>query len=116
MTDAGELGRFLAGTCPECGTPGPQRHLSAVGGCQACAGADPRPVAVPLRNRDAGVVLYDLVLPGMFAPHVDTGWREWRAAGGNLVTEEGRRVPWPTRSGCYRIRAGMVHIQPGCRC
>ena len=43
MTD---LETFLAETCPECGTPGPYRHLSAVGGCATCCRDDPRPVLI----------------------------------------------------------------------
>jgi hypothetical protein len=38
------LSRFLAETCPECGTPGPVRHLSVVAGCETCTANDPRPV------------------------------------------------------------------------
>lgn len=41
-----KLTRFLAEECPECGTPGPLRHLSVVGGCRTCADNDPRPVFV----------------------------------------------------------------------
>lgn len=41
-----DLKEFLAEVCPECGTPGPQRHLSAVGGCQTCCRDDPRPVHI----------------------------------------------------------------------
>lgn len=46
------LEAFLAATCAECGTQGPWRHLSAVGGCQRCCAEDPRPVHVfPVRSR-----------------------------------------------------------------
>lgn len=49
------LAAFLAGDCPECGTPGPVRHLSAVGGCGTCAAGDPRPVLTPVRRRHDAV-------------------------------------------------------------
>lgn len=49
-TDHARLSRFLSEDCPECGTPGYQRHLSAVGGCATCAAEDPRPVYIPVRN------------------------------------------------------------------
>ena len=55
MSEAGDnLTRFLAEDCAECGTPGHQRHLSAVGGCETCAAADPRPVYVPVRTIPRG--------------------------------------------------------------
>lgn len=65
LADLVTLEMHLAEVCPECGTPGPQRHLSAVGGCGTCMASDPRPVAVPLRNPHAGVLIYDMVLPGL---------------------------------------------------
>ena len=45
-TDHARLSRFLSGDCPECGTPGYHRHLSAVGGCGTCMADDPRPVHI----------------------------------------------------------------------
>jgi hypothetical protein len=96
-----DLEAFLAEECPECGTPGPRRHLSAVGGCGTCADNDPRPVFTPLRNKDAGVAVYDMVLP------------KWPDA-----------PPWapfrdriPRGSKCYQTPSGQqVHVQPECRC
>jgi hypothetical protein len=110
-TDA--LARFPSEDCGECGTPGPQRHLSAVGGCETCAAADPRPVNVPVR----GVLPYDLPLPSP-GPGRGTEWWAWRSAGGNLVAEAGRKVPWPPIAPkCYRLASGaMVHVKPDCRC
>jgi|SRR5580700_4485918 hypothetical protein len=97
----GELALFLQETCPDCGTPGPLRHFSAVSGCAACAAADPRPVNVPLRNRDAGIVMYDAVLPKW--PQGET-WKPFRD-----------RIPRASK--CYRVASGaMVHVKPDCRC
>jgi len=42
--------RFLSEDCTECGTPGFQRHLSAVGGCATCMAGAPWPVYIPVRN------------------------------------------------------------------
>jgi ribosomal protein L37AE/L43A len=53
-SDEDRLERYLAETCPECRTPGPQRHLSAVGGCRTCAENDPRPVYTPQRLEPTG--------------------------------------------------------------
>jgi hypothetical protein len=98
----GAMALFLAETCPECGTPGPQRHLSMVGGCATCAADDPRPLNVPLRNRDAGVLVYDMVLPERPGPA--EYWTPFRDR-------------MPRASGCYRLASGsMVHVKPGCRC
>lgn len=100
----GALALFLAETCPECGTPGPRRHLSAVGGCATCAADDPRPVNVPLRNRDAGILVYDMVLPP-----------PWPEPGAEYWTPFRDRIPRATK--CYRLAGGsMVHVRPGCRC
>jgi hypothetical protein len=49
-----ELAQFLAETCPECETPGPQRHLSTVGGCRTCVRDNPVPVHVPQRLKPNG--------------------------------------------------------------
>lgn len=95
-----ELGQFLGEICPECQAPGYQRHLSAVGGCRTCADNDSRPVRIPMRNEHAGVVTYDMVLP------------KWPQ--GELWTPFRNRIPRATS--CYRISAGMVHVQPSCRC
>lgn len=46
---ATQLERFLAEECPECGTPGPQRHLSVVNGCRMCMEGNPWPVHTPQR-------------------------------------------------------------------
>ena len=43
------LDRYLAEECPECGTPGPQRHLSVVGGCRTGMENNPWPVFTPQR-------------------------------------------------------------------
>jgi len=99
-----DLTRFLAETCPECGTPGFQRHLSAVGGCETCAENDPRPVYVPLRNKDAGVIMYDAQPPD----------DPWGGGGPPVWTPFRDRMPRASR--CYRIGAGMVHVKPDCRC
>jgi hypothetical protein len=48
------LGRFLSGDCPECGTPGMQRHLSVVNGCPACIRDNPYPVHVLRRAEPHG--------------------------------------------------------------
>jgi hypothetical protein len=101
-----DLAAFLAGTCPECETPGPQRHLSAVGGCATCIRDDPRPVAVPVRKLiglpDSAVLTYDMVLPKW--PYDAVPWTPYR-----------NRLP--RAPGCYRLASGsMVHIKPGCRC
>ena len=108
------LSRFLSEDCGDCGTPGCQRHLSAVGGCATCAAADPRPVNVPVR----GVYTYDGPLG--FPP--DT----WVVYGG-VPFPEAVTPPWtPFRnvfprwhSGkvCYPLPSGnMVHVKPDCRC
>jgi len=108
------LSRFLSEDCGDCGTPGYQRHLSAVGGCATCAAADPRPVNVPVR----GVYTYDGPLG--FPP--DT----WVVYGG-VPFPEAVTPPWtPFRnvfprwhSGkvCYPLPSGnMVHVKPDCRC
>ena len=101
-SDHAALSRFLSEDCGECGTPGYQRHLSAVGGCTACAAEDPRPVYVPLRNAHAGVLVYDMVLPKWPGPPSD-----WRAPFRDRI---------PRAAKCYRIGAGMVHVKPDCRC
>jgi hypothetical protein len=46
---ADRLERFLASECPECGIPGPQRHLSVVAGCRTCIEDNPWPVHTPQR-------------------------------------------------------------------
>ena len=95
------LGRFLAEDCGECGTPGYQRHLSAVGGCATCAAEDPRPVHVPVRNARPGVLTYDAVLP------------KWPQ--GELWTPFRDRIPRAAK--CYSLPSGaMVHVRPECRC
>jgi hypothetical protein len=99
--DLDGLARFLAEECPECGTPGSQRHLAVVSGCQACAEADPRPVSVPLRNEHAGVLVYDMTLPKWSPP--DFYWTPFR----NIF-----RSPK-----CYQLASGArVHVKPDCRC
>jgi hypothetical protein len=56
---ADALERFLAEDCPACGTPGPVRHLSAVGGCKTCADSDPRPVFIyPVRSSQLSAPCY----------------------------------------------------------
>lgn len=99
-TEAAEaLRRFLSEDCTECGTPGYQRHLSAVNGCATCAAADPRPVNVPLRN--TGIAVFDAVLP------------KWPR--GELWTPFRDRLPRATS--CYQTASGaMVHVKPECRC
>lgn len=100
-TDHARLGRFLSEDCAECGTPGYQRHLSAVGGCGMCAAEDPRPVHVPLRNAHAGVLTYDMVLPKW--PRGET-WTPFRDR-------------LPRASKCYALASGAtVHVKPDCRC
>jgi hypothetical protein len=60
------------------------------------------PVAVPLRNRDAGILVYDMVLPKW--PEPAEYWTPFR-----------NRIPRATK--CYRLAGGsMVHVKPGCRC
>lgn len=101
---AGDLTEFLGEDCPECGTPGPQRHLSAVGGCGTCAESDPRPVFTAVRHALAqtGVLLYDMVLPAW--PGDAAPWAPFR-----------NRIPRATK--CYAMASGaMVHVRPGCRC
>jgi len=113
-SDHARLSRFLSEDCAECGTPGYQRHLSAVGGCATCAAEDPRQVFIQARK----VLTYDMVLPPPPDPREAAEWSAWRSAGGNLVTEAGRKAPWPSRaSKCYRMASGaMVHVKPDCRC
>jgi hypothetical protein len=79
---------------------------------------------------ETGWLPYDMVLPPPPDPREAGEWRAWRSAGGNLVTEEGRKVPWPPRTAieaaypdpgpfgsCYKTATGMaVHVRPGCRC
>lgn len=90
-------------TCPECGTPGPLRHLGGVNGCRVCAESDPRPVNVPLRNRDAGVLVYDMVLP------------KWPEIPEDYWTPFRDRIPRASK--CYQMASGaMVHVKPECRC
>jgi hypothetical protein len=69
-------------------------------------------------DRAPAIAVYDLVLPSPPDPREAAEWRAWRSAGGNLVTEEGRRVPWPSRAArCYSLPSGaMVHVKPDCRC
>jgi hypothetical protein len=101
VSDVDALGQFLAGTCPECGTPGPQRHLSAVNGCGTCVAEDPRPVVVPVRNQHAGVIAYDFAVPPQ------PGGQPWTPFRDNL----------PRAVRCYRAGAGFtVHVKPECRC
>jgi ribosomal protein L37AE/L43A len=52
--DHARLSRFLSEDCPECGTPGYQRHLSAVGGCRTCMEDNPYPVYTPRRLEPKG--------------------------------------------------------------
>jgi RNA polymerase-binding transcription factor DksA len=52
--DRAKLERFLAEDCPECGAPGPQRHLSVVNGCRTCAENNPWPVHTPQRLVPSG--------------------------------------------------------------
>jgi ribosomal protein L37AE/L43A len=52
--DDARLSRFLSEDCPECGTPGYQRHLSVVNGCATCMRDNPWPVYTPQRRRPAG--------------------------------------------------------------
>jgi hypothetical protein len=87
-----DLARFLSEDCPECGTPGPQRHLSVVAGCATCAAGDPRPVYIPARN----------VLP------VPAPFRS------SLAAAYSRPGPFGE---CYQMDSGSwVHVRPGCRC
>ena len=96
QAEADTLGRFLAETCAECGTPGPMRHLSAVGGCRTCAADDPRPVYTPVRN----------------LPH---GWRTGPVPA--PAAEASPAVSSSLPKDCYRMPGGsMVHVKPGCRC
>jgi hypothetical protein len=81
------LDDFLSLDCPECGTPGPWRHLSAVGGCQRCCADDPRPV---------------FVLPA------------YRRSRQGLVPVVHARAVLP--AACYPAAWGTVHVTPGCRC
>lgn len=46
--------RFLGEDCPECGTPGPCRHLSVVNGCRTCMQGNPWPVYTPQRLVPSG--------------------------------------------------------------
>lgn len=69
----------------------------------------------------SGIYAYDLADGAMAAWRARqrdlAAWRAWWKAGGNLVTEAGRRVPWPRPSSCYRLASGArVHVKPGCRC
>jgi len=98
-----DLSRFLSENCGECGTPGYQRHLSVVSGCATCVAANPWPVNVPLRNRDAGVLVYDMVLPKWPGPSAEH-WTPFRD-----------RIPRVAK--CYRLASGsMAHVKPDCRC
>lgn len=107
-----DLALYLRETCPECGTPGPQRHLGATGGCGTCAENGPRPVNVPLRHADAGVVAYDMVLPDW--PEPAEHWTPFRIAQPPIRFY--LHCDWRT-SGCYRMAGGaMVHVKPDCRC
>jgi hypothetical protein len=47
-------------------------------------------------DRDPVIAVYDMVLPSPPDPREAAEWRAWRSAGGNLVTEAGRQVPWPS--------------------
>jgi hypothetical protein len=69
-------------------------------------------------DRDPAIAVYDMVLPSPPGPCEAAGWSAWRSAGGNLVTEAGRKVPWPSRPAkCYRMASGsVVHVKPDCRC
>jgi len=110
-SNPGGLSRFLSEDCAECGTPGYQRHLSAVGGCATCAAEDPRPVNVPA----SGVYTYDgplgfppdtvVVYGGVpFPEAVAPRWTPFRD-----------RIPRAAK--CYRLAGGaMVHVKPDCRC
>jgi hypothetical protein len=101
-TDHAALSRFLSGDCTECGTPGYQRHLSAVGGCATCATEDPRRVNIPVRNKK--IAAYDMVWP---KPYDGPYLAPFRASG---LTSA---VP----AKCYRMASGaMVHVKPDCRC
>jgi hypothetical protein len=102
----GELVLFLQETCPDCGTPGPLRHLGGVNGCRTCAGNDPRPVNVPVRNvvgdvlsravQDAAAVAFP-----PFSPFLGIG----------------PDSPSSRPRACYRVASGaMVHVKPDCRC
>lgn len=135
--DAAGLERFLAETCPECGTPGPRRHLSAVNGCRTCMEGDPRPVFTPVRAPKPGgkteaAVLEEAAALGITQEELDREGAEldrlMQPAGfipgiglvSGLAMEMLKdfrffRNPW-SDSKCYRIRAGMVHMRPGCRC
>lgn len=113
-SDHAALSRFLSEDCTECGTPGPQRHLSAVGGCATCAAADPRPVNVPVR----GVYTFDgpLGFPpdtlvtfdaGPFPERPAFRWTPFR----NVFSR------WHSGKVCYTLPSGnMVHVKPECRC
>lgn len=97
-----ELDRFTSSRCPDCGTPGQQRHLSAVGGCRTCREGDPRPVYRPARGASS------------------TGDRAPAASASMQRRLSGLRNVFALRhSGkvCYRLPSGnMVHVKPGCRC
>lgn len=120
-TDHARLSRFLSEDCPECETPGYQRHLSAVGGCATCAAADPRPVYVPLRNQ--GVLVYGLPLPPrrppggapVFPPGLDLFPS---SPDGPFIAPFRKGGVTPPRSGkCYRMATGAkVHVKTDCRC
>jgi hypothetical protein len=100
------LAQFLAETCPKCGTPGPQRHLSAVGGCQTCADSDPRPVLIPARTQmeAAGVIAQQPM-------------RNIVGRLGVRIATDGTARPVGCSADCYRLPSGgMVHVRPGCRC
>lgn len=59
------------------------------------------PVAVPLRNAHAGVLVYDMTLPEPYRGEMWTPFRD--------------RMPRAAK--CYRLASGsMVHVRPGCRC
>ena len=111
MSEHERLDRFLSEDCAECGTPGYQRHLSAVGGCGTCAAEDPRPVHVPVR----GVYTYDGPLG--FPPDTVVVY-------GGTPFPETVTPPWvpfrdriPRAAKCYPLASGaMVHVKPDCRC
>jgi hypothetical protein len=112
--DLEDLARFLAETCPECGTPGPQRHLSTVNRCGTCTANDPRPACVPVRNvlggrnarseesrfPDGSIILtYDMVLPLLPAPLAAGLFRD-RIAN---PQPQPRYVPPPLADGHVRV-------------
>ena len=121
-TDHAALSRFLSEDCTECGTPGPQRHLSAVGGCATCAAEDPRPVYIPVRNK--GFLPYDLPIPPRRAPEgapvfpPGLGFPSSPVGPYFAPFRKGGITPPRSPFGeCYQMASGpMVHVRPGCRC